>query len=267
MPERPIYLCTIKESFPFSVVMRVSLVLLFILLSGFVSEARAQPSPPTSDIYYVVEHKATLFREPTDASPYLELGFREPVFLQEYREGWLKVRTQDGAMGFVEEGAVSNVWIRVSKRTKMVYLYRGTDLIKKYPADFGYNAFADKEQRGSESNPDDWRTPEGVFFVVRKNPHSQFYKAFVLNYPNGEDATRGIEQGLISQREYDSIMYAERTFSMPPMNTALGGWIELHGDGTGVSSNWTHGCVAVHNTHMDELWEIVKVGTPVLVEQ
>lgn len=244
---------------------------LLLLLAAFIgleaNTASGQPAAATSDIYYVVEHRATLFREPADPQPYLELGFREPVYLQETRGGWHKVRTHDGAQGFVKANAISNVWVRVSKRTKMVYVYRGTDLIKKYPADFGYNAFADKEQRGSQTNPDDWRTPEGVFFVVRKNPSSQYYKAFVLNYPNAEDAERGKERGLISEAEYNSIIRAERSFSMPPMNTALGGWIELHGDGTGVGSNWTHGCVAVHNSHMDEMWEIVKVGTPVLVER
>jgi lipoprotein-anchoring transpeptidase ErfK/SrfK len=53
---------------------------------------------------------------------------------------------------------------------------------------------------------------------------------------------------------------------MPPMNTELGGWVEIHGDGTGAATNWTRGCVAVTNDDMNTLWWWTQVGTPVLVE-
>ena len=251
--------------------MRCGFLLIILLCSLSVTVplvAQPMEAPAaTGDIYYVTSRVATVFRTPSTDTPYIQLGFREPVYVLDTTDGWHRVRAQDGALGYVPEEAVSNVWLRVSKRKKAVYLYRGTELVTTYPADFGYNAFADKERRGSTSNPDDWRTPEGVFFVVRKNPHSQFYKAFVLNYPNTEDAERGLREGLISRGEYEAIVRSERDFTMPPMHTALGGMIEIHGDGTGVSSNWTQGCVAVHNEHMDALWDRVHVGTPVLVER
>ena len=50
------------------------------------------------------------------------------------------------------------------------------------------------------------------------------------------------------------------------MNTMLGGWIEIHGDGTGAGTNWTQGCIAIENERMDEIWSMVEVGTPVLSE-
>ena len=122
-------------------------------------------------------------------------------------------------------------------------------------------------QRGSSINPDHWRTPEGTFFVVKKNPYSRFYKALVVNYPTAEDARRGYKQGLISKGQHDAIVRAENNFNMPPMTTPLGGMIEIHGDGTGAGSNWTQGCVAVHNTHIDKLWAWVDVGTPIIIEK
>lgn len=247
--------------------MRSPFVWLMLMMLLMPVSVMAQTSEPEGTVFYVVKNQATVYREANTETPYLELGFREPVFVQETAKGWHRVRTQDGAQGYVPSHAISNIWIRVSKRKKSVYLYQGTELVDKFPADFGYNAFADKERQGSLNNPDDWRTPEGVFFVVRKNPNSQFYRAFVLNYPNAEDAERGMRQGLINRSQYESIVRAADNFEMPPMNTALGGMIELHGDGTGVSSNWTHGCVAVHNSHMDKLWSWVEVGTPVLIEQ
>lgn len=243
-------------------------ILLVALLIGGASTraAEAQASDDALPLYYAVQRGPMIYSAPDSARPYIALTFREPVYRLDEKEGWLHVKTQDGAVGYVPSKAVSNVWIRVSKANKTLYVYRGTDLIKKIPADFGYNVFADKEKRGSTREPDHWRTPEGIFFIVNKNPRSQFYKALVLNYPSAEDAERGRRQNLISEAQYRAIVKAEQDFEIPPMNTALGGWIEIHGKGTGVGSNWTQGCVAVRDAHIDELWNWAEVGTPVLIE-
>lgn len=257
--------------------MRLLAVLSTFICLGWVGSAQAQSSGnalPSNALlsqigetmYYVVESRAKVYIEP-GGQPYVQLGFREPVYILSTKGGWSRVQTQDGAQGYVRSSAVSNVWIRVSKRRKRVYLYRGMELLMEVPADFGYNAIMDKEIRGTEANPDHWRTPEGSFFVVKKNPYSKFYKALLLNYPTGEDARRGLEHGLITERQHDAIMIAEKRSTVPPMNTALGGMIEIHGDGTGLSTNWTQGCVAVLNEHLDRLWNQVSVGTPVIIEK
>lgn len=253
------------------------LTLFLLLIGNCVSLAVAQPAPMDAStilpeelgrtMYYAVERGATVFSAPDGQRAYIRLGFREPVYVLDTEGEWSHIRTQDGARGYVKSSALSNVWIRVSKRKKTLYLYRGVDLVTQIPADFGYNAYADKERRGSSANPDHWRTPEGAFFVVKKNPHSKFYKAFVLNYPTAEDARRGLKQGLITRQQHDAIVQAEDSFSLPPMSTALGGMIEIHGDGTGASSNWTQGCVAIHNTQIDKIWSWVEAGTPVIIEK
>lgn len=247
------------------------LFVLLVLAVALIQPAGAQPAgaQPTSEeepVYYALEREVTLFSRPDSVNPYVRLRFREPVYLVREEGRWSYVRTQDGARGYVPSAQISNVWIRISKRKKTLYLYRGVELIQKVPADFGLNAFADKERRGSATNPDDWRTPEGGFSIVKKNPHSKFYKALVLNYPTAEDAERGRREELITQAEYIAIVEAEKALRMPPMHTALGGWIEIHGHGTGVGSNWTQGCIAIHNRHIDEIWPLVDVGTPVLIE-
>jgi lipoprotein-anchoring transpeptidase ErfK/SrfK len=259
--------------------MRPLPALFSVLLLASTGPAVAQPAPPetppsvvpaaiSATMYYATEQGATVYTEPEGGGrAYLRLGFREPVFVLSSEGDWSHIRTQDGAQGYVASSALSNVWIRISKRTKSLYVYRGMDLIMEAPADFGYNAVADKERRGSSANPDHWRTPDGSFFVIKKNPHSKFYKALLLNYPNAEDARRGLRRGLISKEQHDAIVQAERDFTSPPMSTALGGMIEIHGDGTGVSSNWTQGCVALHNTHIDKLWAWVEAGTPVIIEK
>ncbi len=242
------------------------LILLVLMLAPLMGAA-SQREEGGDDLYYVIERGATLYSRADEGFPYVQLKFREPVYLIRKEGGWSRVRTRDGAQGYVPAHYIDNTWIRVSKSKQTVYLYRGTELVKQVPADLGYNAFADKERRGNLKERDHWRTPEGVFSIVKKNPRSQFYKAFVLSYPTAEDAERGLREGLISAAEYAAIVRAEAEGVVPPMHTALGGMIEIHGSGTGARNNWTQGCIAVRNDQMDELYEMVFVGTPVLIER
>ncbi|MFP4228919.1 MAG: L,D-transpeptidase family protein [Salinivenus sp.] len=222
--------------------------------------------PDGAALMHVVGESTFLYNRPDSTAPVRRLPVRAPLHRQECEEGWCRVRTDDGRTGHVPEDAVSNVWIRVSKAERRVYLYRGPVLDTTFKADVGYNTFSDKKRQGSEARRDHWRTPEGVFYIVRKNPSSSFYKALVLNYPTIDDAERGRQNDLISEAEHDAIVDAQRNFEMPPMDTDLGGWIEIHGEGTGAATTWTEGCVAVRNQDMDRLWASVPVGTPVLVE-
>ncbi len=243
-----------------------ALLAVLLLSLGTVAGTHAQSSEDEAPMSYAIERDATVYSAPDAAKPYLKLKLREPVFLVKDRGDWLQVRTNDGSLGYMPARSVSNVWIRVSKAKKTVFVYRGTELVRKISADFGYNAFADKERRGSTVQPDHWRTPDGVFYVVRKNANSQFYKALVLNYPTAEDAERGRKENLITHAQYQAIVRAEEDMRMPPMNTPLGGYIEIHGRGTGAGINWTQGCVAVHDYEIDEIWDLAHVGTPVLIE-
>ncbi len=247
--------------------LRIGVLIGLFLVTGV---ATGQSMNSDMDVYYTTDTKTTLYHLADSTRPYMHLKMRESVYVIEdddpHWNGWRRVRTLDGANGMIRSGDISNVWIRISKTSQTLFAYRGANLIARMPTDLGYNFFADKERRGSDGEPDHWRTPEGQFFIASKNENSQFYKAFVLNYPNAEDAERGRRDSLITQTQYESILRAEDSFSMPPMNTELGGWIEIHGDGTGLRRNWTQGCIALTNSQLDRLWEIVDIGTPVLID-
>ncbi len=221
--------------------------------------------PETAPVYYAL-HRSVAYASPDSANPYLEIDAREPVRLLRVTGSWAEVKLKDGAQGYVRTEALSNLWIRVSKGKQTVWIYRGPDLEATIPADMAYNFFLDKQRRGSREQPDHWRTPEGLYHVVAKNPQSLFYKAFVLNYPSAADGERGFSEGLISDRQLAAIRLADQRFAVPPMDTPLGGWIEIHGQGSGARTTWTRGCVAIPNADIDALWESVHVGTPVLIE-
>ncbi len=242
-------------------------VMLVVAVAWPATRADAQRALPHEDaLHYSIRDRSTVFQLSDSTRPYLMLGLQEPVQVLENGGGWARIRTHDGAQGLIRAEDLSNVWIRISKSKQSVLVYRGTQLVERIPADLGHNFFADKERRGSPGDPDHWRTPEGVFHVVEKNAHSQFHRALVLNYPNEEDARRGLRDSLITDAEYRAIIDANRTFSMPPMGTALGGWIEIHGRGTGQRANWTQGCVAIPDASIDRIWDWVHVGTPVLID-
>jgi len=227
-----------------------------------------QRAAPPADVAlaHVVGGSTTLYNRSDSTAPVAHLPVRTPLHRLDCSDAWCHVRTEQGRNGFVPAAAVSNVWLHISKADRRLSVYRGPRLVDVYEIDVGYNTFADKKRKGSPERRDHWRTPEGPFYVVNKKPQSEFYKALVLNYPTIADAERGLEQGLISKSQYDAIVRAQKQRRMPPMGTELGGWIEIHGDGTGGATNWTQGCVAVRNTVMNELWVDVEVGTPVLIE-
>ena len=147
--------------------------------------------------------------------------------------------------------------ILVRKRERRLELYDSNTLIKSYAIVLGFSPDGDKEIEG------DGKTPEGEFYVFGKNPESKFHLSIGLSYPSKEDAERGLRDGIIDRKEHDSIITAINNGEMPPQKTGLGGEIYIHGGG--VESDWTCGCVAMTNEDIEELYDILLIGTPVLI--
>ncbi len=131
--------------------------------------------------------------------------------------------------------------IVVSKVDKRLYLYKSGRSYKTYEIGLGTNGSHDKLYAGDKA------TPEGKYQVIKKVPGSRFYRALLINYPNEDDRRQfaiAKKKGLIPQR------------------AAIGGLIEIHGGG---KRGMTYGCVAMEDHHIDELFRIVDVGTPVTI--
>lgn len=217
-------------------------------------------------VFYSLGDGVALYADRSGEKQTSQLAFHEPVSVLSFHGPWMHVQAAGGATGYVRSDRVTNVWIRVAKAEKTVFVYRGEKLDSRIPADLAYNFFADKQRRGGALLPDHWRTPEGTFYVVARNPNSQYHRAWVLNYPTIEDADRGLEEGIINADDHRRIAAAAAAFRPPPMDTALGGFIEIHGRGTGARTSWTRGCVAIPDDEIDRLWGLVRVGTAVVVE-
>ena len=136
--------------------------------------------------------------------------------------------------------------VLVDKSEKKMYLLSGGKQIKVYHVVFGSNSKGHKLQEGDE------RTPEGKYVLDYKKADSSFYKAIHISYPNEEDKANAKKMGV-----------------------SPGGLIMIHGQKNGYGwlswlmqrFNWTKGCIAVTNSEMDEIWQLVKVGTPIEIRQ
>lgn len=147
--------------------------------------------------------------------------------------------------------------VEIRKQDRVLVVYSDGEPVKTYRMALGREPVGDKSREG------DGRTPEGDFYVCTKNPESQYHRSIGLSYPSAEDAERGLLEGIISKREYRTILDAMRHLRQPPWNTALGGEIMIHGGG--VRADWTAGCVALADTEIEELFNALPLGTRVVI--
>jgi murein L,D-transpeptidase YafK len=135
--------------------------------------------------------------------------------------------------------------IAIHKGTRQLFVFSKEQLMKTYNVALGVNPVGKKEVEG------DNKTPEGLYNINRKNPFSTYHKSLGISYPNAEDKEHARELG---QNPGGDIMIHGL---MKHMNNPG----KLH-----IKSNWTAGCIAVTDEEIDELFQQIKVGTPVFIE-
>lgn len=144
------------------------------------------------------------------------------------------------------------VFLLIDKSNYRLYLYEDTKLLKTYKVVFGNYDLKDKKMKG------DKETPEGTFHIIDKHYDKRWSRFMLLDYPNAESWNK------FNKRKARGII---------PANAKIGGSIGIHGVRPGVEPgidmrvNWTDGCISMKNAAVDELYDIVKVGTPVVIRR
>ncbi len=130
--------------------------------------------------------------------------------------------------------------VLIVKETRRMYLLHHEEVLATYAINLGFAPVGDKATRG------DGKTPEGRYFIDRKNPKSEFHLSLGINYPNAQDR------------------YVARAAGVNPGNN-----IFIHGGPTRSRDrnrpDWTAGCIAVSNREIEDVYAMVNVGTPVLI--
>lgn len=127
--------------------------------------------------------------------------------------------------------------VLVFKKARRMYLQHGRQTLKSYRIELGFTPVGDKKKSG------DGKTPEGAYFIDRRNPNSDFHLSLGINYPNARDRAEARARGVDP-----------------------GGDIFIHGRGRSLRAqrpDWTWGCIAVTNREMEDVYAMVRTGTPI----
>lgn len=129
--------------------------------------------------------------------------------------------------------------ILVDKSDRKMWLFHGDEVLKAYDVDLGRTPEGHKQFEG------DGKTPEGTYVIDRRNPNSNYHLSLGISYPNAADRAFAAAAGL------------------PP-----GGDIFIHGysDYRGHNrGDWTEGCIAVKNGQIEDIYAMVRIGTPITI--
>ena len=103
------------------------------------------------------------------------------------------------------------------------------------------------------------------FYISRKIPDSFAYLALNLNYPNTEDAARGLESGIISSGTARSIADTVDKKGYTNGDTVLGGAIQIHGCRIFEGKDQSRGCVEMLSQDMEIVFNIMEKGDKVII--
>lgn len=127
--------------------------------------------------------------------------------------------------------------VSINKGQRRMHLLSGNKVVRSYDVSLGNQPVGHKQFEG------DGKTPEGVYYIDRFNPRSAFHLSVGISYPNPNDRN-----------------FAEAQGRNP------GGDIFIHGRGPefqNATGDWTDGCIAVTDREMEDIYAMVRNGTPI----
>ena len=127
----------------------------------------------------------------------------------------------------------------VRKAERAMYVLQGSEVLSSHRIELGFAPVGHKQMEG------DGRTPEGQYFIDRRNYNSSFFLSLGISYPNAADIARA------------------RAAGVDP-----GGDIFIHGETRGKrgAPDWTAGCIAVTDNEMEMLYQMIPIGTPIWIQ-
>ncbi len=148
--------------------------------------------------------------------------------------------------------------IIIRKKTRELSVYANSYEIASYTIGLGRNSSGKKQKK------DDLRTPEGNYYICRKDYNHKFHLFLQINYPSPEDASRATVNHIITTNDEISINQAVQNGNPPPSDTELGGNIGIHGFGSECS--WTiDGSISMNNIDVEDIFWNIDIGTEVLI--
>ena len=129
--------------------------------------------------------------------------------------------------------------LRMYKAQRLLVLDGEAGVLRTFPIGLGFAPQGHKQFEG------DGRTPEGTYVIDRRNPDSLFHLSIGISYPNAADIAFAESQG--KSPGGDIFIHGGPRKGIDPMN----------------KRDWTAGCIAVTDRQIEEIYAMVKNGTPI----
>lgn len=128
--------------------------------------------------------------------------------------------------------------VQVHKADRKMYLLHNDKVLKVYEVALGGQPVGPKIYEG------DNKTPEGVYYISHKNPRSTYHLSLGISYPNDQDRANAAALG-----------------------KPTGGDIFIHGGPLRktTAQDWTAGCIAVTDRQIEEVYSMIRPGTPIFL--
>ena len=126
--------------------------------------------------------------------------------------------------------------VQVQKSARKMYLLHGNRVLESYDIGLGFAPVGHKEVEG------DGKTPEGSYFINRRNPDSEYHLSLGISYPNEADRAKA---ELLGQEPGGDIFIHGAPKKRVPVR------------------DWTLGCIAVTDREMEDIYAMVRPGTPI----
>ncbi len=142
--------------------------------------------------------------------------------------------------------------IVIDKSDFELKVYDEEGWLATYPVVFGNKKQADKRMEG------DRLTPNGKFKITYKKYHKEWGCFMLLDYPTGESYQRFKER---------------KKAGAIPKSATIGGGIGIHGTRPNEEYavdkfiNWTNGCISTKYSDIFELYDLIPLGTEVVVQE
>lgn len=142
--------------------------------------------------------------------------------------------------------------IVIDKSDFELKVYDDEGWLATYPVVFGNKKQEDKKMEG------DRLTPNGTFRVTYKKYHKEWGCFLLLDYPTVESYNR------FKERKKKGLI---------PKSATIGGGIGIHGTRPNEEYavdkfiNWTNGCISTKYSDIFELYDLIPLGTEVIVKE
>jgi murein L,D-transpeptidase YafK len=166
--------------------------------------------------------------------------------------GFSHAGSRNSSKRFFHRRVNGNLSVVILKSTYELKVYDEDGWYATYPVVFGSKSLDDKMMEG------DRKTPEGVYHIATKRPHEKWDKMMLIDFPTRSDLDK------FNQRKAQGLI---------PKNARIGGGIAIHGtwphDDMAVDlyQNWTNGCISLKNADVDELYDLLPIGTQIVIKR